>query len=100
MALCIVRRLSQIVSVPGFHWTRQVNSGRVAFEGMTQEESKPMIDWLQAHATRPEFTCRVHWKPGTLTIWDNRRAMHNAINDYHGMRRHMRRLTSGPTNPV
>jgi taurine dioxygenase len=72
----------------------------VAFEGMTPEESKPMIDWLQAHATRPEFTCRVHWKPGTLTIWDNRRSMHNAINDYHGMRRHMRRLTSGPTNPV
>lgn len=72
----------------------------IAFEGMTPEESKPMIDWLQAHATRPEFTCRVHWKPGTLTIWDNRRTMHNAINDYHGMRRHMRRLTSGPTNPV
>jgi taurine dioxygenase len=72
----------------------------VAFEGMTPEESKPMIDWLQAHATRPEFTCRVQWKPGTLTIWDNRRTMHNAINDYHGMRRHMRRLTSGPTHPV
>jgi len=26
--------------------------------------------------------------------------MHNAINDYQGMRRHMRRLTSGPTVPV
>ncbi len=24
-----------------------------------------MIDWLQAHSTRPEFTCRVQWKPGT-----------------------------------
>lgn len=72
----------------------------VAFEGMTQEESRPMIDGLQAHSTRAEFTCRVHWKPGTLTIWDYRRTMHNAINDYHGMRRHMRRLTSGPTNPV
>ncbi len=72
----------------------------IAFEGMTPEESKPMIDWLQAHSTRPEFTCRVQWKPGTITIWDNRRTMHNAINDYHGMRRHMRRLTSGPTNPA
>jgi 1-deoxy-D-xylulose-5-phosphate synthase len=59
-----------------------------------------MPDRLVAHATRPEFTCRVSWKPGTLTVWDNRRTMHNAINDYQGMRRHMRRLTSGPTVPV
>lgn len=70
------------------------------FEGMTADESRPLIDWLVGHATRPEFTCRVHWEPGTLTVWDNRRVMHNAINDYHGMRRHMRRLTSGPTVPV
>ena len=70
------------------------------FEGMTEEESRPLLDWLQAHATRQEFTCRVGWKPGTLTIWDNRRTMHSAINDYQGMRRHMRRLTSGPTHPV
>src|SRR5512143_2573134 len=70
------------------------------FEGMTYDESRPLIDWLVGHATRPEFTCRVHWEPGTLTVWDNRRVMHNAINDYHGMRRHMRRLTSGPTVPV
>jgi len=70
------------------------------FEGMTGDESQPLIDWLVEHATRPEFTCRVHWEPGTLTVWDNRRVMHNAINDYHGMRRHMRRLTSGPTVPV
>jgi taurine dioxygenase len=70
------------------------------FEGMTEEESRPLIDWLVAHSTRHEFTCRVHWEPGTLTVWDNRRVMHNAINDYHGLRRHMRRLTSGPTIPV
>ena len=70
------------------------------FDGMTEEESRPLLDWLQAHATRQEFTCRVSWKPGTLTVWDNRRTMHSAINDYQGMRRHMRRLTSGPTHPV
>ncbi|MFO1082284.1 MAG: TauD/TfdA family dioxygenase [Reyranellaceae bacterium] len=72
----------------------------VRFDGMTEEESRPLLDWLQAHATRPEFTCRVAWKPGTLTVWDNRRTMHSAINDYQGLRRHMRRLTSGPTVPA
>jgi taurine dioxygenase len=72
----------------------------IRFEGMTEDESRPLIEWLQAHVTQPHFTCRVTWKPGTLTIWDNRRTQHNAVNDYQGMRRHMRRLTSGPTHPV
>ena len=35
-----------------------------------------------------------------MTIWDNRVTMHNAINDYHGTRREMRRLTVGPEKPV
>jgi len=72
----------------------------VRFDGMTQEESVPLIDWLSAHCVRPEFTCRVRWEPGTLTVWDNRCTQHNAINDYHGQRRHMRRLTVGPETPA
>ena len=72
----------------------------VRFDGMTQEESVPLIDWLSAHCVRPEFTCRVRWEPGTLTVWDNRCTLHNAINDYHGERRHMRRLTVGPEMPA
>jgi taurine dioxygenase len=65
------------------------------FKGMTEEESKPILDYLVMHQIRPEFTCRVRWAPGTLTIWDNRCTQHNAVNDYHGQRRHMRRLTVG-----
>ena len=72
----------------------------VRFDGMTQEESVPLIDWLSAHCVRPEFTCRLRWEPGTLTVWDNRCTLHNAINDYHGQRRHMRRLTVGPELPA
>lgn len=72
----------------------------VRFDGMTQEESVPLIDWLSAHCVRPEFTCRVRWEPGTLTVWDNRCTLHNAINDYHGQRRHMRRLTVGAEIPA
>jgi taurine dioxygenase len=49
---------------------------------MTEEESRPLIEWLALHQVRPEFTCRVRWTPGTLTIWDNRCTQHNAVNDY------------------
>jgi alpha-ketoglutarate-dependent taurine dioxygenase len=69
------------------------------FKDMTEAESRPLVEFLQAHQTRPEFTCRVQWQPGTLTIWDNRCTQHAAINDYHGQRRRMRRLTVGPQIP-
>ena len=71
----------------------------IRFRDMSEEESRPLIDWLQAHQVQPEFTCRVRWTPGTLTIWDNRCTQHNAINDYHGQRRRMRRLTVGAQTP-
>jgi taurine dioxygenase len=71
----------------------------IRFDGMTEEESKPLIDFLNDHCIEPEFSCRVRWEPGQLTIWDNRCTMHNAINDYHGFRRRMRRLTVGPEVP-
>jgi taurine dioxygenase len=71
----------------------------IRFDGFTEEESKPLINWLNSHCIEPEFSCRVRWEPGQLTIWDNRTTLHNAINDYSGMRREMRRLTVGPETP-
>jgi taurine dioxygenase len=75
-------------------------SHTIRFKDMSEEESRPLIDFLQAHQTRPEFTCRVRWSPGTLTVWDNRCTQHNAVNDYHGQRRRMRRLTVGAQKPA
>jgi taurine dioxygenase len=69
------------------------------FKGMTEEESAPLLNFIQQHQTRPEFTCRVRWAPGTLTVWDNRCTQHNAVNDYHGQRRRMRRITVGAQTP-
>jgi len=69
-------------------------------KGMTEEESAPLLGFLFQHQTRPEFTCRVRWAPGTLTVWDNRCTQHNAVNDYHGQRRRMRRLTVGAQTPT
>jgi taurine dioxygenase len=67
----------------------------IRFKGWTDEESKPLVQFLQAHCTRPEFTARIRWEKGMVTIWDNRCYQHFAINDYHGHRRVMWRLPIG-----
>ena len=72
----------------------------IRFDGFTEDESKPLINWLNDHCVQPEFSCRVRWEPGQLTIWDNRTTLHNAINDYPGQRRQMRRLTAGAERPL
>jgi len=61
--------------------------------GMSEEESRPLLSYLINHATRPEFVCRFRWQPGSLAVWDNRRALHYPINDYNGYRRVMHRVT-------
>ena len=63
------------------------------FKGMTEAESRPILDYLFQHQVRPEFTCRFRWRKGSLAFWDNRACQHNPINDYHGYRRVMRRIT-------
>ncbi|HUR76966.1 MAG TPA: TauD/TfdA family dioxygenase [Acidimicrobiales bacterium] len=63
------------------------------FEGMTEAESKPLLQFLFAHQVRVEFTCRFRWAPGSLAMWDNRCVQHNPVNDYHGHRRLLHRIT-------
>jgi taurine dioxygenase len=71
-----------------------VNPGHTRhFEGWSQAESQALLQYLYAHATRPEFTCRFRWAPGSVAFWDNRCSWHYAINDYHGSRRLMHRIT-------
>lgn len=63
------------------------------FEDMTEQESRPLIDFLMQHSTRPEFTCRFRWRTGSLAFWDNRCTQHFAINDYPAETRIMHRIT-------
>lgn len=69
------------------------------FEGMTEEESAPLLSFLFAHQVKPEFTCRFRWEAGSIAFWDNRAAQHNPINDYHGHRRVMHRITLAGDRP-
>jgi taurine dioxygenase len=72
----------------------------IRFDGWTEAESKPLLDYLLAHAIRPEFTCRFRWAKGSLALWDNRCTQHFAINDYDGSRREMHRTTIAGERPV
>lgn len=69
------------------------------FAGMTEEESTPLLQYLFQHQVRPEFTCRFAWQPGSLAFWDNRCVQHNPVNDYHGFRRLMHRITLAGDTP-
>ena len=62
------------------------------FDGMSTEDSLPLLHELWHHAARPEFTCRYRWTTNAVAIWDNRVTQHYAINDYFGQRRHMLRI--------
>ncbi len=69
------------------------------FSGMTKEESAPLLEYLFRHQVKPEFTCRFAWQVGSLAFWDNRCAQHNPVNDYHGHRRVMHRITLAGDQP-
>jgi alpha-ketoglutarate-dependent taurine dioxygenase len=62
-------------------------------EGMTEEESRPILDYLSKFATQESFTCRLKWESKTFIMWDNRICFHQAFNDYKGFRREMYRTT-------
>jgi taurine dioxygenase len=72
----------------------------VRFKDMSEEESALILDYLFRHQIRPEFTCRFHWEPGSIAFWDNRCAQHNPVNDYHGYRRLMHRITLKGDKPI
>ena len=60
--------------------------------GMKARESRNLLKFLYEHITTPELTCRFHWRPHSIAIWDNRSTQHKPVNDYFPAHRRMERI--------
>lgn len=67
--------------------------------GLSDIESRHILQMLFEHCQRPEFQVRFRWAPGSLAIWDNRCTQHHALDDYKELRR-MRRVQIAGTKPA
>lgn len=64
------------------------------FVGMSEDESRPFLDFLNRHATTPEFVYRHHWNVNDVVMWDNRATLHIALADFdQTQNRHMLRCS-------
>lgn len=61
--------------------------------GMEDEAGTKLLQKLYAQCMQPQFHYRFKWEPGSVAMWDNRSTWHWALNDYHGQRREMHRIT-------
>ena len=72
------------------------------FVGMTEAESRPILEFIYEHSINPRFIYRHKWRPHDVVFWDNRSLMHYAVQDYdHAKdRRHMQRTTISGGKPI
>jgi taurine dioxygenase len=61
--------------------------------GLTERESRAVLDFLFAHQTRPEYQCRFRWEPRSLALWDNYSTLHRGIFDFGRAHRLMHRVS-------
>jgi len=70
------------------------------FDGMSEAESRPLIDFLDRHVSQPEFTMRHRWRVGDIVFWDNRFTLHYPIDDFTGHHRLMLRCATLEADPA
>lgn len=49
--------------------------------GVSPHESRRLLGLLYDELTRPEYTVRFKWEPGSIAFWDNRSTVHLAPSD-------------------
>ena len=72
----------------------------IRIKDMDERESASLLDTLFHQALIPEYQYRLHWRPHTLAMWDNRSVQHYAVHDYWPQVRIMDRVTIKGTRPV
>ncbi|GAA4702819.1 taurine dioxygenase [Pseudonocardia yuanmonensis] len=78
-----------------------VNPGfTVRIDGVSEAESRSLLDLFFAHLTKPEHLVRHRWAEGDVAMWDNRSTAHYANRDYGAARRVMHRVTLRGDAPV
>lgn len=70
------------------------------FDGMSEDNSRPILEAIYRHCTRPDFSCRLRWRKGDVAVWDNRMSLHYATNDYDGVNRLLYRTTFAGEPPA
>jgi len=50
--------------------------------GLEPAESDQVLRFLINHLKQPQFQCRLHWRDGTVAVWDNRSTQHMVIPDF------------------
>ncbi|SPX81665.1 Alpha-ketoglutarate-dependent taurine dioxygenase [Moraxella ovis] len=68
-------------------------------EGLSEDESRALLDFLTEHAVKEEFRLRWQWREGDVAIWDNRCTQHKAMFDYGDAHRIMHRATVNGDEP-
>ncbi|MGW0876310.1 TauD/TfdA dioxygenase family protein [Streptomyces sp. NPDC002740] len=68
--------------------------------GVSEYESRGLLDILYAHLTKPEHLVRHRWRPGDVALWDNRSTAHYANRDYGDRHRVMHRITLRGDRPL
>ncbi|MEU6064290.1 MULTISPECIES: TauD/TfdA dioxygenase family protein [Streptomyces] len=64
----------------------------VRIVGLSDHESRELLDELVLQARVPEYQVRFRWQADSVAIWDNIATQHYAINDYFPQRRVMERI--------